>query len=425
MGTTKLVIREDKANAKGESPILVLYTHNSKSVKISTGRKVQIHYWDKGSKNAGGRVKKSFRGFTELNSAIEAQEAEIQKIANIAISLGIEPTVEYVKSKVVSNKGNKNVKQPLELLPFISKYIEDASINRKSSTLSVYRTTLKHLRNFEQAKLKRGKVLLFETIDLDFYQDFTSYLTNDLGLSNNSVGKYIKTIKTFLSEATERGLNQKLSFKSKRFKVIQEDTDAVYLNEIEVGILCQLDLSKNKRLEKVRDLFTVGCWVGLRFSDLKEVRAENFVKEGNIKLLRIRAIKTGEEVFIPLHPIVEEVLDKYQGNLPRTISNQKMNDYLKELCQLAGFDNLETVTIYKGATRIDKQVKKYELISTHTARRSFATNLFLQGLPTYTIMKITGHRTEKAFLRYIKVSAKEHAKILSLHWQKMQPTRNY
>ena len=415
MATTKLVIREGKKNVQGECIIYVLYTHQQLTTPFSTHRKIAPEYWD----DVRQKVRKSFRGFTELNQALQAKEGEIQKIVNLAASLDIDPTVEYVRGKVEATKVDQPTEKPLEFLPFIEKFIEEAAVGKKRATIFVYRKTLGHLKDFERVR-KRGKKLAFDAIDLDFYQDFVEYLTKDLGFLNNTVGKYVKTIKTFLSEATERGLNQNVAFKSKRFKVLQEDSDAVYLNEKEVEALGELDLSKHPKLAKVRDLFVVGCWVGLRFSDLREVKSDNFVEDEDTRLLRVRAIKTGEEVFIPLHPTVEGILNRYDGHLPRSISNQKMNDYLKELCKLAGMDAPETVTTYRGAIRIDKMVKKYEIVSTHTARRSFATNLFLQGLPPYTIMKITGHRTEKAFLRYIKVSAKEHARILKQHWQRLQ-----
>ena len=112
------------------------------------------------------------------------------------------------------------------------------------------------------------------------------------------------------------------------------------------------------------------------------------------------------------------MLRKYDGALPRSISNQKMNDYLKEVCQLAGIDSKESKAQTKGGKRITKTFEKWQMVSTHTARRSFATNMYLLGIPALTIMQITGHRTEKAFMRYIKLDREQHAKVMALHWQK-------
>ena len=165
-------------------------------------------------------------------------------------------------------------------------------------------------------------------------------------------------------------------------------------------------------MERVRDLFIVGAYTGLRFSDLTNIRPEN-IRNG---MISIEQHKTDGKVVIPCHKIVTSILNKYNGTLPRSVLNQKMNDYIKEVCQLVGLDELVTKSITKGGKRIINSHKKYEIISTHTARRSFATNAYKKGVPTITIMKITGHCTEKAFLKYIKLSKEEHADILLKIW---------
>ncbi len=128
--------------------------------------------------------------------------------------------------------------------------------------------------------------------------------------------------------------------------------------------------------------------------------------------------KTQGKVVIPCHPVVTAMLDKYNGVLPAAISNQKMNDYVKELCQLADITHKESKGITKGGKRVIRTVEKWQLVSTHTARRSFATNMYVLGVPAITIMRITGHKTEKAFMRYIKLDEEQHAQIIALHWQK-------
>ncbi|MDA3818539.1 MAG: hypothetical protein PF486_14245 [Prolixibacteraceae bacterium] len=110
-------------------------------------------------------------------------------------------------------------------------------------------------------------------------------------------------------------------------------------------------------------------------------------------------------------------MKKYENDLPRVLTNQKMNEYLKELRQLAGFDEPFYKKITIGGKRVTKKFKKWELLCTHTARRSFATNLYLAGFQAISIMKITGHQTEKAFLKYIKVTPEEHANKLLEFWQ--------
>lgn len=134
-------------------------------------------------------------------------------------------------------------------------------------------------------------------------------------------------------------------------------------------------------------------------------------------MIEIKQYKTKDKVVIPLHPMVGTILNKYHGNLPNNISNQKFNDYIKEACKIAGINESVSKSITKGGINRSKNYKKWELVSSHTARRSFATNLYKSGFPTISIMAITGHKTEKAFLTYIRVTPEEHARKLKEHWQ--------
>jgi len=210
------------------------------------------------------------------------------------------------------------------------------------------------------------------------------------------------------------GLTNNMQFKHKKFTVQEEETDAIYLTEHEISTLYKIDLSKNKKLERVRDLFVFGCYVGLRYSDYSTIKPDNIIKIAGEDFIKLITTKTKELVIIPCNPIVLEILQKYKDNynsLPRAYSNQKFNDYIKEVCELAEL---------KETGRLSTDAKKplFECVTSHTARRSFATNLYLDGYPTIEIMKITGHKTEKSFMKYIKVSKLDAAKRLSAHMKK-------
>ena len=166
----------------------------------------------------------------------------------------------------------------------------------------------------------------------------------------------------------------------------------------------------------MRDLFVFGCYVGLRYQDYSTIKPGNIIEiededKGVEYFLKVNTQKSGELVYIPCDPIVLEIFAKYGNNtnkLPRSISNQNFNDYIKEACKEAGFTD-------KGRLLEEPDTETWELVSSHTARRSFATNYYLAGFPTIDLMKITGHRTEKAFLTYIRVSKLDAAKRLSQH----------
>ena len=408
MATVNYYLKEPKS--KTETLIYLAFSVGEKRFKFYTGKKIHPKFWD----SIEQRPKKSFTGSPELKSYLKSLAGDTEKIYTQFQTLNQPFTLEQIKTKLNEEYERKPTNSPLSFFQFAESYIESVKSHRKILTIRAYNNTLRHLKEF-QKKFPQRKID-FETINLDFYNDFMEYLMNEKKFSMNTIGKQIKNLKVFLNEATERGLNTKLDFKSKRFKVISEDSENIYLTEKEILQLYNLDLSENKKLEKVRDLFIVGCYTGLRFSDFSQIKPEN-IRDGFIS---IRTQKTDEPVMIPIHWTVKAIMKKYkkdfENSLPPANSNQKMNEYLKEIGSSAKLNEKILTTISKGGLRVTTSSKKSELISTHTARRSFATNLFLQGFPSISIKKITGHKTEKAFLTYIKVSPEENAKKLREFW---------
>ena len=168
MATTKLVIRKDKANAKGECVIFVLYTHNQKSIKISTGEKIPPEFWDE----VGCRVKKSYKGFTSSNAAIDKKESDVKELANLAKSLGTDPTVEYIREKI-DKKKQGSAKLPQDFYSLFAGWIKSSASKKTASTLAVHDDCLRILKEFEAAK---EYPLTLERIDMNFYYKFTEWL---------------------------------------------------------------------------------------------------------------------------------------------------------------------------------------------------------------------------------------------------------
>ncbi|MBK8584508.1 MAG: site-specific integrase [Bacteroidetes bacterium] len=393
--------------SSGDTLIFLFFAFEGSRLKYSTGETIKPSHWNANTM----RVKKSVGGSTDINDWLDKIQSSVKEIYRTMNTNGELISSTILRDKLDSIRHGK--KERLTLFAFIETFIDSVTSSKKVSTISVYRTTVKHLLAFE--KYSRQK-LDFESMNLDFYNDFSDYLIREKGFSTNSIGKYIKTIKVFLNEATDRGINQKLDFKSKRFKVTTEDTESIYLNEAEIQKLNDLSLKDKIKLERVRDLFIVGCYTGLRFSDFTQIKAEN-IKDG---YFNIRTQKTDEFVSIPIHPMVKAIMMKYENeylnSLPPAISNQKMNEHLKKIGEMAELNDDVITSQTKGTLRVETKSKKYELITTHTARRSFATNLYLSGFPAISIMKITGHKTEKAFLRYIKMKPQENAMKLKKFW---------
>jgi integrase len=270
----------------------------------------------------------------------------------------------------------------------------------------------------EFIKSRRIKAFGFENITLNFYYDFMKFLKGK-NYSTNYIGKMVKVVKMVMNEGLERKLHANLDFKLKRFVKSTEETPQIYLTQKELSHLERLDLSLNKRLDGVRDLLILGAWTGLRFSDFTKIRKNDInlnAKDGKGYILK-KTAKTGETVQIPILEPVIRLLNKYRGltpnGLPVAISNQRFNDYVKELGQIAGLDEPIETAVTKGGMVVTKSIPKYQALSSHVCRRSFATNLFEMGVPTLTIRAITGHKTETAFLRYIRVTPKGHADEIS------------
>lgn len=412
---TSYVLRNP--NEKTPQPIYFLLRFDNDRIRIATGLKIAPEFWDANKQRVRNKVEATNKD--EINAFLVDLENEARRLF-VKLQTARNLTKESLKAEIETYLQPK----PVEVIPakktlfdFIQEFIDKSPLRINPHTgkkiefrtIQKYNTVFSVLQDFAK---EYSRKIDFETIDLDFYQDFTEYLTNTKRFSVNNIGKYIQTLKTFLNEATAKGLNIKSDYKSRRFKVVHEDSDSIYLNEKELQILYDLDLTKTPRLDKVRDLFLVGCWTGLRFSDLVALRPEKI----NKGMIRLEQAKTLDKVVIPCHPVVNAILAKYEGNLPSAISNQKMNDYLKEVCYRAKLTDSTTKGITKAGIRVLQTFEKWELVSVHTARRSFATNMYQLGVPTVTIMKITGHRTEKAFLTYIKLSEEEHAQIIQSYW---------
>ena len=303
------------------------------------------------------------------------------------------------------------------LFGFIQNFIDNSKTrtNPKTSNPVGYKMRCEYKVTFNYLKeyAREYKEPDFVDIDMEFYQQFTDLLRKE-GLAINTIGKKIQTLKIFLNAATEQGINTYQKYKSKSFKAPKdEETDNIYLNKSELQKFYNYDLTDKPRLEKVRDLFIIGCWTGLRYSDLQQITPDKI--KGH--LIELKQKKTGKKVFIPVHPTVKVILNKYKGILPKAISNQKYNEYLKEAAKLAEIDDIFSKTVSYYGMRIEKKYPKHKLISSHTARRTFCTNAYEDDIPTLAIMAISGHLTEEAFLKYIKTDGKKHAEKVFKKWQ--------
>ena len=345
------------------------------------------------------RVKSNYSNAFEINKRLEFITITIQKIYYELLNNDIPISVSVLSEKF--DEKINGVSRKTSFFDFTNEFIENSKTSKSKGTINGYRCAIKSLKEFERKFRRR---LDWNNFDHKFYTDYQSFQYNIKGNSQNLFGKRISQIKAILNNATKLGLNKYLIFKE--YKVLKTKSKKEYLNEEEIQLLWDLDLSDKKRLERVRDIFLVCCYTGVRFSEYKNLKKENIELGINGKSINYYSKKTKKYVHTICNDITFDLLKKYRFNLPH-ISGQKYNEYIKEVCELAGIDIIITVHTYKSGKAIKYEKQKFKLIASHTARRSFVTNLYKKNVPTNQIMVATGHTKESTLSSYIQASAIE------------------
>ena len=254
----------------------------------------------------------------------------------------------------------------------------------------------------------------FEDITIDFHNSFIRFL-NGKKYRTNTVGKHIARAKAIMRAALSEGLHNNTDFERKEFKIFQVATDEIYLDEKELKTIEKVNLSEKPHLELYRDIFLIGCYTAQRISDYNKISPHNIItlKTGG-KAISLHQKKQKEIVIIPIKKELEAILKKYDYSPPR-VHDQKLNENIKTICKIAKINTPTEIEEIIGGKKVKTVKPKYEMVASHTARRTGATLMYNAGIPTIAIMKITGHKKESTFLKYIKVTKEETAEKLSTH----------
>ena len=369
---------------------------NSQEFVFSTGYSVSPKNWNQKAQ----RVSAKERDNDNINSFLAEKSAEMLSVHDELKRAG-NLTKTAIQQRLENREPEKitlyrHIENCIKTRENLNK-LDRSGIDR---TLGKYRNTFKQLKEFAIVHYKRD--IDFSDIDLPFHNKFVKWL-REIPLAESTIDGYIKKLKRFLNVATLEGVNTKLSYKSKEFKINHKKKKHIYLTEDEINNLYCLELSGY--LEKTRDIFIIGCRTGLRVSDYNKCVGGAVESTGLICIDETE--KTGEPVYIPIHWQVKEILKKHKG-IPPLISDQKLNKYLKELGELAGITNMvkDTRIGCQKPSGSGEQCKKYELITTHTARRSCATNLYLAGFDLYFISGVLGHTDIHTTIKYLGVTRK-------------------
>lgn len=404
------------------SPIAILVSFKGKKYKKGIGESILVSQWSDKKKRA--KVNASTTDNALINESIELWEQASKK------------TISHFKEKTYI-PSSQEFFDTLQGFRFQDTRSERVFLTDYFQTFIERYTPIRAYNRIKQCKLIKGvleryekhigKRLFFEDIDMNFYGAFSTWFYSQ-GYSTNYFGSTIRILKTVMAEARDIDkLHDNTSINNNKFIAPSAESDSIYLNEEELLKMHHLeitpelieeiypDLPKNKiqprirAYSKARDSFLIGAFTGLRVSDYSRLKEMHITDT-----IRIQTTKTGAKVVIPIHWVVREILDK-GFDFEAKIYDQKINTYIKEVGKAAGICEEVMITKNIGGRGVAMIFKKYELITSHTARRSFATNAYKAGVPTIAIMKITGHTRETTFLRYIKVSEDENAEMLKNH----------
>lgn len=408
-------------------PISMRLTFNSTRINFSTGFRIDASKWDEQKQRVkNGCTNKAMQSAAEINTVLNQYEAELHSIFKKFETLDTMPTKDQVKeafnrmhlSESAKEEGatqleqeEKKAKRPRPsdvMREFIS---ENETINQWTwGTIEKFNAIENHFKDFNAR-------LTLDEYDKAHLAKFVQFLIDKKDMRNSTVKKQLGYLKWFFRWCQEKGYCNCGDYQSFDPKLKTTPKKVIFLDEHELEQLETYEIPENKKyLERVRDVFLFCCYSSLRYSDVYNLKRSDIQ---NNKML-ITTIKTHDDLAIELNKTTTALLKKYAdcdfpGNkaLP-VITNQKMNDYLKELCELAGIDTPISEVFYKGGVRHEITTPKYALMSTHAGRRTFICKALSMNIPPEVVMKWTGHSDYKAMKPYIAVADKVKADAMKL-----------
>lgn len=416
----KTTFRLKNPDARNETVVFVDIVHATVRTKFYTPVAVSPKYWNQPTERFKlPSAEKHDPTMVEIEDGINLKLSEIERLIKkyplhclkhdlTESADGLKKFLESVLKPTEKKQGFVFLVDYLErsYLPGcesgVITFLKNNQYRRYSpGTLKSKKGVLYALKEFEAARFR----IRFEKVDMDFYDAFLKW-SEGKGHKINQMGKVIKEIKTIMRYAYEQGIHNNTTWENRKFSVLREDITSVALSKSELDKLIALPLTGTEK--HYRDAFLVGCYTALRISDYKSISPDQIKKREGYKILELIPQKTKGAVKIPIAPEIEPILSDPEF-YKRSLIEQKLNYKIKELCKRAGINEIiEVVRNNRGMQTITRH-EKYELVSSHTARRTGATYLYNLSGRTLDVMQITGHKSERAFLKYIKISAEEVA----------------
>ncbi len=438
---TTFTIRTSKKSGDATVIARVQRPEHGIDIRTATGLKADIEKWTKakGSTRSWANYRREnpalFSKMDEIEKSLDDASREGALTGDQAKELILDIVNREVREQQAKDKEEKARKEAeakrVTFMQFFRRFVADMvtgdvvskkDIEFATQSRKNYATTLHKLEKYERS---RKIALDWSDIDMDFHDDFCKYLRKE-GAKQNSIAKHIRTIKSVIHRAHDKGLTSNTIFTNDSFRVSEVDVDAVYLTRDEVEAIKAVDLSgMSKGYEWARDIFLVGIHTAQRVSDYNNIKPENIVtvvekrivedENGEDRIERTEKVvinlvqkKTGARVSIPANSELRAILNKYDGHLPQ-LSEQKINDYIKVICRMAGITEMVETTSVKGGKKVVERFEKWELVRTHTARRTGCTWMHLAGMDALRICQISGHSSIKMLTKYIRSTELENA----------------
>lgn len=397
--------------------------------KRKTGCEIDPNDWS----NTKGAPKPSSE--TTKNTAVSLLDMKkcIIEALNIATRNNDTINGDWLNEQIdkINNKEIGKEESPTLLVDHIQFMIDNAhNINNSKRELGLSDNRIKAYKTFKgtitrfQNEIYKGKSILIRNVNMNLKDDFHTWLKSKQ-YAPGYCGKNLSELKAVCRHAKSKGIEVSNTLDSiTGYGDKKSKEEIIVLNEQEQEVIKNLKLEKKPHLHNVRLWLELACLTGQRYSDFVRLNPKNIreTKEGFIIHLEQKK-GGGKDVTIPLFPRALEIL---KNEMPYVVSEQKLNKHLKEVCKLAGFNELVKGSKYLEAdeknshkAKTKGEYKKYELVSSHIGRRSFATQHYGK-LPTPLIMSVTGHKKESTFLQYVRVSSEDNANKMLEIWNKLK-----
>ena len=363
---------------------------NSKLFTYSTRIKIDRSEW-----NLKIQRPKARRGeIGENNRKITHELNEYQRIYDDLKSYYKQSfTKEVIKQKFDEHFQRAKTIKKLNYSDYFQIYLQQKKDSQSVQKDSWQKYTRIHTAILELQSKNKTTYYLHD-FDSAFFNELIAYFRKDKNISDNTLRRKLGFMKSFLNWCVKNGYSVNTAFKD--VKVKGRETSHISLSHADLEILETIELDETKSY--YRDLFLIGVYSGQRFSDYKRFD-RTYIEGDNIV---IRAKKTGQFSYIPLNKKLKRLLEKYDWNL-HTISGQKFNDHIHEICRIAGFTEIVNRDKFYGNKKITEKIPRYKLIASHTARRTFITLSEQRGVSHSLIMKVTGIKSLKTLENYIRI----------------------